>query len=70
MLSPAIVLAIAVTANGERRARVALGPSEIGALWLPLLRDLAACGLSGIKLRISEAHRRVEDGELQACVRL
>lgn len=57
MVSQAIVIAIAVTANGEREVLgLDVGPSEGGAFWLAFLRDLAARGLSGVKLAISDAH--------------
>jgi putative transposase len=57
VVSQAIVIAIAVTANGERVVLgLDVGPSESGAFWLAFLRDLAARGLSGVKLVISDAH--------------
>src|SRR5215471_4729676 len=57
VVSQAIVIAIAVTANGEREVLgLDVGPSENGAFWLAFLRDLAARGLSGVKLVISDAH--------------
>src|SRR5262249_28310364 len=57
VVSQAIVIAIAVTANGEREVLgLDVGPSENGAFWLAFLRDLAARGLSDVKLVISDAH--------------
>ncbi len=57
VVSQAIVIAIAVTANGEREVLgLDVGPSESGAFWLAFLRDLAARGLSGVKLVTSDAH--------------
>jgi putative transposase len=57
VVSQAIVIAIAVTANGEREVLgLDVGPSESGAFWLAFLRDLAARGLDGVKLVISDAH--------------
>jgi transposase-like protein len=57
VVSQAIVIAIAVTANGEREVLgLDVGPSESGAFWLAFLRDLAARGLGGVKLVISDAH--------------
>jgi putative transposase len=57
VVSQAIVIAIAVTANGEREVLgLDVGPSENGAFWLAFLRDLAARGLSGVKLVTSDAH--------------
>ncbi len=45
VVSQAIVIAIAVTANGEREVLgLDVGPSESGAFWLAFLRDLAARG--------------------------
>ena len=55
--SQAIVIAIAVTASGEREVLgVDVGPSEDGAFWLQFLRGLAARGLRGVQLVISDAH--------------
>jgi transposase-like protein len=57
VVSQAIVIAIAVTANGEREVLgLDVGPSESGAFWLAFLRDLAVRGLNGVKLVISDAH--------------
>jgi transposase-like protein len=57
LVSQAIVIAIAVTASGEREVLdMDVGPSESGAFWLAFLRDLTARGLNGVKLVISDAH--------------
>src|ERR671932_565834 len=57
VVSQAIVIAIAVTATGEREVLgLDVGQSESGAFWLAFLRDLAARGLNGVKLVISDAH--------------
>jgi transposase-like protein len=57
VVSQAIVIAIAVTANGEREVLgLDVGPSESAAFWLAFLRDVAARGLNGVKLVISDAH--------------
>src|ERR687883_105460 len=57
VVSQAIVIAIAVTANGEREVLgLDVGPSESGAFWLNFLRDLTARGLSGVRLVTSDAH--------------
>jgi transposase-like protein len=57
VVSQAIVIAIAVTANGEREVLgLDVGPSESGAFWLNFLRDLTTRGLSGVKLVTSDAH--------------
>src|SRR6266568_2573288 len=56
VVSQAIVIAIAVTANGEREVLgLDVGPSESRAFWLAFLRDLAGRGLNGVKLVISDA---------------
>jgi putative transposase len=57
VVSQAIVIAIAVTTSGEREVLgMDVGPSESAAFWLAFLRDLAARGLNGVKLVISDAH--------------
>jgi putative transposase len=57
VVSQAIVIAIGVTTSGEREVLgLDVGPSESGAFWLAFLRDLAARGLNGVKLVISDAH--------------
>lgn len=57
VVSLAMVVAIGVTASGEREVRgLDVGPSEAGAFWLPFLRSLGARGLGGVQLVISDAH--------------
>src|SRR5216683_3895031 len=57
VMSQAIVIAIGVTASGEREVLgLDVGPSESGAFWLAFLRGLVARGLNGVKLVISDAH--------------
>src|ERR671933_1822317 len=57
VVSQAVVIAIGVTASGEREVLgLDVGPSESGAFWLAFLRDLAARGLNGVKLVTSDAH--------------
>ena len=57
VVSQAIVIAIGVTASGEREVLgLDVGPSESGAFWLAFLRDLVARGLNGVKLVTSDAH--------------
>lgn len=57
VVSQAIVIAIGVTATGEREVMgLDVGPSEDGAFWLQFLRGLVARGLSGVQLVISDAH--------------
>jgi transposase-like protein len=55
--SMAVVIAIGVTAGGEREVLgLDVGPSEDGAFWLQFLRGLVARGLGGVKLVTSDAH--------------
>src|ERR671936_2305437 len=57
VVSQAIVIAIGVTATGEREVLgLDVGPSESGAFWLAFLRGLVARGLGGVKLVVSDAH--------------
>jgi transposase-like protein len=64
VVSHAIVIAIAVTVSGEREVLgLDVGPSESGAFWLAFLRDLAARGLSGVKLVTSDAHVGLKGGD-------
>jgi putative transposase len=57
VISQAIVIAIGVTASGEREVLgLDVGPSESGAFWLAFLRGLVARGLSGVRLVVSDAH--------------
>lgn len=56
--SMAVVVAIGVTASGEREVLgLEVGPSEEGTFWVQFLRGLLARGLSGVQLVISDAHR-------------
>jgi len=55
--SVAAVVAIGVTADGEREVLgLDIGSSEDGAFWTEFLRSLVARGLSGVELVISDAH--------------
>jgi transposase-like protein len=57
VVSQAIVVAIGVTATGEREVLgLDVGPTESGAFWLAFLRGLVARGLSGVRLVVSDAH--------------
>jgi putative transposase len=57
VVSQAVVIAIGVTATGEREVLgLDVGPTESGAFWLAFLRSLVARGLSGVRLVISDAH--------------
>ncbi len=55
--SMATVVAIGVTADGERQVLgVDAGPSEDGPFWTAFLRSLVKRGLQGVRLVISDAH--------------
>ena len=57
VVSPAVVVAVGVTARGVREAvGVDVGPSEDGGFWLRFLRALVARGLTGVQLVVSDAH--------------
>ena len=57
VVSMATVVAIGVTATGEREVvGMDAGPSEDGAFWTAFLRGLVARGLSGVRLVVSDAH--------------
>ena len=57
VVSTAVVIAIGVKDSGEREVLgFDVGPSEDGQFWLQFLRSLAARGLSGVQLVISDAH--------------
>src|ERR1700737_3007954 len=53
VVSQAIVIAIGVTASGEREVLgLDVGPSESGAFWLGFLRDLGGRGRDGVKVGV------------------
>jgi transposase-like protein len=55
--SMATVVAIGVTADGERQVLgLDAGPSEDGPFWTAFLRSLVKRGLHGVRLVISDAH--------------
>jgi len=57
VLSQATVVAVGVTAEGERQVLgVDVGPSEDRAFWTAFLRSLVKRGLRGVRLVISDAH--------------
>src|SRR5918993_2511613 len=57
VVSMAVVIAIGVNGDGQREVLgLDVGPSEDGAFWLAVLRSLAARGLGGVRLVISDAH--------------
>ena len=59
--SVACVVAVAITADGERRVLgVDCGPSEDEAFWTRFLRDLVRRGLNGVRLVVSDAHEGVK----------
>jgi transposase-like protein len=61
VISMATVVAIGVTADGERQILgVDAGPSEDAAFWTAFLRDLKRRGLSGVRLVISDAHEGIK----------
>jgi putative transposase len=63
VMSQAIVIAIGVTASGDREVLgLDVGPSESGAFWLAFLRGLVARGLNGVRLVISDAHSGLKMG--------
>src|ERR1700716_33591 len=55
----AVVIAVGLNAaTGQREVLgVDVGPSEDGAFWLRFLRGLAARGLAGVQLVISDSHQ-------------
>jgi transposase-like protein len=62
VVNVAVVVATAVNAQGKRELLgFACGTSEDGAFWLSFLRSLAARGLSGVQLVISDAHQGLRD---------
>jgi putative transposase len=57
VISVACVVAVGVTAQGERRVLgVDCGPSEDEAFWTRFLRGLVKRGLKGVRLVVSDAH--------------
>jgi len=58
----AVVVATAVNAQGRREVLgLDTGASEDGAFWLSFLRSLAARGLAGVQLVVSDAHQGLKD---------
>jgi putative transposase len=57
VISVACVVAVGVTATGERRVLgVDCGPSEDEAFWTRFVRDLVKRGLKGVRLVVSDSH--------------
>jgi transposase-like protein len=62
VVNVAVVVATAVNGQGQREILgLDCGASEDGAFWLSFLRSLAARGLSGVQLVISDAHQGLKD---------
>jgi transposase-like protein len=62
VVSTAVVIAIAVTATGEREILgLDVGPSEDGGFWLQFLRGLVSRGLRGVRLVTSDSHQGLKD---------
>jgi putative transposase len=62
VVNVAVVVATAVNGQGQREILgLDCGASEDGAFWLSFLRALAARGLSGVQLVISDAHQGLKD---------
>lgn len=62
VVNVAVVVATAVNGQGQREVLgLDCGASEDGAFWLSFLRSLAARGLAGVQLVISDAHQGLKD---------
>ena len=62
VVNVAVVVATAVNAQGKREILgLDTGASEDGAFWLSFLRSLAARGLAGVQLVVSDAHQGLKD---------
>jgi transposase-like protein len=62
VVSTAVVLAIGVTATGEREVLgLDVGPSEDGEFWLQFLRSLVSRGLKGVRLVTSDSHQGLKN---------
>jgi putative transposase len=62
VVNVAVVVATAVNAQGKREVLgLDTGASEDGAFWLSFLRSLAARGLQGVQLVVSDAHQGLKD---------
>ena len=62
VVNVAVVVATAVNGRGQREVLgLDCGASEDGAFWLSFLRSLAARGLAGVQLVISDAHQGLKD---------
>ena len=62
VVNVAVVVATAVNCFGQREVLgLDVGASEDGPFWLAFLRSLAARGLGGVQLVISDAHQGLKD---------
>ena len=62
VVNVAVVVATAVNAQGKREILgLDTGANEDGAFWLSFLRSLAARGLAGVQLVVSDAHQGLKD---------
>lgn len=62
VVNVAVAVATAVNGQGQREVLgLDCGASEGGAFWLSFLRSLAARGLSGVQLVVSDAHHGLKD---------
>jgi putative transposase len=62
VVNVAVVVATAINGQGQREILgLDCGASEDGAFWLSFLRSLAARGLAGVQLVISDAHQGLKD---------
>lgn len=62
IVNVSVVVATAVNGEGKREIiGMDVGTSEDGAFWLAFLRSLAARGLSGVELVVSDAHQGLRD---------
>ena len=62
VVSTAVVIAIGVTATGEREVLgLDVGPSEDGEFWLQFLRSLVSRGLKGVRLVTSDSHQGLKN---------
>jgi len=62
VVTRALVVAVGVNQEGRREVLgLACGPAETEAFWTEFLRDLAARGLTGVRLVISDAHQGLKN---------
>jgi len=62
VVTRAVIVAVGVNQEGRREILgLACGPAETEAFWTEFLRQLAARGLSGVRLVISDAHQGLKN---------